>query len=195
MSTEEIQSGAVFRADRPSSQTWGLWVSFLSARSFQCYELASFVISFLWYELVLWIIVENKTIITDFSSPLNSSIHFLGFSYTDGMFSFRLMFIWSWQTLPVYCFREIKISVLSQFKIYFFFPVPTLNWKMSYQHRPKIITSKFQWIWRIQSQFSKFTVPHQEDTKLHHLMMPSHVLLLVNVLPFSPFLTPGRNGK
>lgn len=89
----------------------GIWISFLSTRSFPCYELLSYVSTFLCYELVLWILGENKTIITNFSSPLNSPIHFLCFSYMDEIFSLRLIFICSWQTLSVFPLGEINQKI------------------------------------------------------------------------------------
>lgn len=100
--------GGLLCPDRPSPQSWGIWISFLSTRSFLCYELLSYVSTFLCYELVLWILGENKTIITKFSSPLNSPIRFLCFSYMDEIFSLRLTFICNWQTLSVFPLGEIN---------------------------------------------------------------------------------------
>lgn len=113
--------GILLCPDRPSPQSSGIWISFLSTRSFLCYELLSYVATFLCYELVLWILGENKTIITNFSSPLNSPIHFLCFSYMDEIFSLRLMFICSWQTLSVFPLGEINQKIWFCLSSIFFF--------------------------------------------------------------------------
>lgn len=148
-------------------------------------------ISFLCYELVLWITVENKIIITNFSSPVNSPIHSLCCSSTDEISSFRLMFICSWQTIPVFLGGEInqKFQVCPSSK-FITFSVWPLNLKMTYQNSPKLVTSKFEQVWRLHSHFSTVTVSHQDGAKLHHHTLPSHILLLVNVLSFSPFFNP-----
>lgn len=129
--------------------------------------------------------------------PILGIHSFFCFPYTNQMFSWRLMAICRWQTLSVFSFGDLKqkfqFCQCSQFKkaASFFF----LNWKESYQHTHSIAASKGEWIWRTRSHFSIISMLHQADTKLYHLIVPSHILLLLNVLPVSPFLIARRNGK